>query len=565
MKKKKNKGLFIIFMWLLFTTIKVYAQNNIYNIDIDVYIDKEANAQITEKWHVKGSDGTEWYKVLRDLGNSSLSNYTVEMDGKMLAQKNWNINETLEQKKGYYGINYNGNDTELCFGKYDYNEHTFTLKYNLSNYIFNTSDTQVLYWTYISKLQNVNFQNMSVQIRSYYDFPDNLDVWGYGYKGYAYVQNGVISLLNEENSNMNNKYVVALVKFPINTFHTENTVSYFNTFEDVLNVAEKGTFSYDYSNYYNSYNQNYGYDIIGRISTYITFFIFIFIGGFVTKKIISTGYGYKDNKTINKKSIHFFRDIPCNKDIYYANTLIYLNNFEYKEANILGAIILKWIREKKIHFIKKNGNSALDLTLSPTFNNKNEQELFSIMKTASKDGILEPKEFQKWAKNHYSKFFNIFKSFNDNEIERLKKENHIYPRQSKEECKKKFVMDDEIFNESQKLYGLKKFLKEFSSINTKETLEVHLWDEYLMFAYLFGIADKVAQQIKKLYPDLLEQNNLDFNTIYLINTMSVNTVHAASAARSAAQSYSSGGGGFSSGGGGGSSFGGGGFSGGGSR
>ena len=126
-------------------------------------------------------------------------------------------------------------------------------------------------------------------------------------------------------------------------------------------------------------------------------------------------------------------------------------------------------------------------------------------------------------------------------------------------------MDDTLYEDSKKLLGLKLFLQEFSNINTKETLEVHIWDEYLMFAYLFGIADKVAKQIKSLYPELLEQNNIDFDTIIIINNISTSTVHAASMARSAAESYHSGGGGFSSGGGGGGSFGGGGFSGGGSR
>ena len=38
-------------------------------------------------------------------------------------------------------------------------------------------------------------------------------------------------------------------------------------------------------------------------------------------------------------------------------------------------------------------------------------------------------------------------------------------------------------------------------MDTKEVLEVHIWDEYLMFAYLFGIADKVAKQLKNMYPE----------------------------------------------------------------
>ena len=121
-----------------------------------------------------------------------------------------------------------------------------------------------------------------------------------------------------------------------------------------------------------------------------------------------------------------------------------------------------------------------------------------------------------------------------------------------------------IYNDSLELYGLKLYLEEFSRMNTKEVMDVKLWDEYLMFAYLFGNADKVAKQLKDLYPQVLENPNMniDYNTLVYVNNLSTKTVHAASAARSAAESYSAGGGGFSSGGGGGGSFGGGGSAGG---
>ena len=122
-------------------------------------------------------------------------------------------------------------------------------------------------------------------------------------------------------------------------------------------------------------------------------------------------------------------------------------------------------------------------------------------------------------------------------------------------------MDDKIYNDSVELYGLKKYLEEFSRIDTKEVMEVKLWDEYLMFAYLFGIADKVAKQFKDMYPEIIEQmqeQNFDYDTLIFVNHISMRSVSAASSARAAAESYSSGGGGFSSGGGGGGSFGGGG-------
>ena len=96
------------------------------------------------------------------------------------------------------------------------------------------------------------------------------------------------------------------------------------------------------------------------------------------------------------------------------------------------------------------------------------------------------------------------------------KRGHIYERTYKEECKYKNVMDDIIYNDSIQLYGLKKYLEEFSNMDTKEVMEVKLWDEYLMFAYLFGIADKVAKQLKDMYPEVvmeMQNQNIDYDTL----------------------------------------------------
>ena len=83
-------------------------------------------------------------------------------------------------------------------------------------------------------------------------------------------------------------------------------------------------------------------------------------------------------------------------------------------------------------------------------------------------------------------------------------------------------------------------------MKNKETLEVHIWDKYLMFAYILGIAEKVAKQLKMLYLEILKQENIDQGTLILINNFSSSTVHTVLSARSFAESYSLGGG-FSSG------------------
>lgn len=531
----------------IFCIIPVKA-DTIYSIDMHVYIDKDGTANITEIWDVKADSGSEWYKAQYNLGNSNLTDFVVYMDNKKLQEKTWNVGENLSEKAGYYGINYADEGLELCFGKNDYNRHKFTLKYNISNYIFNTTDSQVLYQKLIDKM---TIKNYSIVVKSYYSFPSTLDVWGYGSKGYAYVKDGQIEMSNE--GDVNNNSAILLVKFPLNTFNTKNTYSKFNTFDDVLNESKKGSYTYNY-------DKLDFYDILAilEVSMFIIAFPIMLING---RKL---GYGYKNNKKILKNDTPFFRDIPCNKDIYYANTLAKLNSKifnNYKETNIFGAIILKWLKEDKIIFKNEKSNkktSSIILNKEMNFDNTLEKELYDMMYTASEDGILETKELEKYAKENYNKFFNLFERINKVELEKLENENHIYKRTNKKECKKEKVMDDTIYEESVKLYGLKKYLEYFSNIKTKEVVEVKLLDEYLMYAYIFGIADKVAKQLKNLYPEVVANFNYDYDDLIIISNISTRTYNVASSARSSAEAYNSGGGGFASGGGGGGSFGGGG-------
>ena len=554
MKKK-----LMLFIFIMLCPVWVYA-DHIYNIDMDIDVAEDGTAVITEVWDVKADSGSEWYKTMYNLGNQEVSDFKVSMDGQAMTYKNWNINESLSQKSGYYGINHVSEGIELCFGKGDMKRHQFTLRYKLSNFVTNVGDAQVIYQTL---LPSVTLDKFTATISSFYEFPDTLDVWGYGGQFLAYVANGKIEL-NSDVYSLNNDYVTVLVKFPVDTFKTSNTNGNFSSFDEVYNLAQEGTYEYNWDD---TYQESTWDKIFGFIMSVVSFIIPLGIIGGVIVAATKSGYGYKDNKTINKKEVPMFRDIPCKKDIYYANALIFLNNFDYKETNILGAILLKWLRNDKITFknetkgIFNKETSVIDLTKNPTFDNELEQKLFDIMYKASGDGLLESKELEKWAKKNYDKFFSVFEKIKNSEVDKLENEGHIYKRQNKEDCKKKNVMDDIIYNDSVALYGCKKFLQHFSDISNKEAIEVKLWDEYLMFAYLFGIADKVAKQFKNLYPEIvreMEANNLDYGTFIYINNLSTRTVHAASAARSAAESYSGGGGGFSSGGGGGGSFGGGG-------
>ena len=216
--------------------------------------------------------------------------------------------------------------------------------------------------------------------------------------------------------------------------------------------------------------------------------------------------------------------------------------------------------------IRKNLDTVIELTnTNVQFENPKDQELFSMLYEASKDGILEKKEFEKWCSGKYSKILNWFDNILVEERNKLVKEGIIIESEqtSMKIFKKKiYTATPELKNKAIELAGLKKYLLEYTLIKNKEPMEVILFENYLIYAQLMGIAKKVAKEFKDLYPELIEQSHyVSYDDILFVHYCSATGVSSAdrakSAAESAATSYSGGGGGFSSGGGGGGSFGGG--------
>ena len=67
--------------------------------------------------------------------------------------------------------------------------------------------------------------------------------------------------------------------------------------------------------------------------------------------------------------------------------------------------------------------------------------------------------------------------------------------------------DDWNHEEMMNLMGLKKFLEEFTLIKERGMVEVNLWNEYLVYALLFGISEKVMKDFKETCPEYFKMSN----------------------------------------------------------
>ena len=261
---------------------------------------------------------------------------------------------------------------------------------------------------------------------------------------------------------------------------------------------------------------------------------------------------WRARRKVNK-DLMWYRDIPMNGNLQEANNV--LNAYKYMRSdynNLMSACILKLIQLGAITIeTRRNmkGDMEPNFVIHQLKDCDNQpvlmRKIFQIFKKAAgNDTVLEPKELKQFMKSTCNQ------SLTDSFI------NTLHSKTSISEYKD---CEDEV----RKLFGLRKFLKEFTLLDERGVGEVTLWKDYMIYATLFGIADRVIKEMKKVNPEYFNMDQVagqmaDNMTLPLIYSTLHRSTSSAVAAKAAREHRSSGGGGHSSWGGGGGGFSGGG-------
>lgn len=541
--KEYNKAKYLI-LFTFFLFIPQVKANSIKNIDMDVFVEKNGDASVTETWKTTSNEGTEIYRGYATK-SYSISNFTVSDDlGRNYEfLSDWDISGSFSDKAYKNGINYNDDGIELCWGISQYGNRTYTLKYNISNLVKQYTDNQGIYFNFLSSIKAVD----SVKITIHSDEPfslDNAKIWDFGNNGEINFKDGKIVLTAKNLTE--SQYIVGLVRFEHNIFNISNITS--ESFDDVYDSAMS-----DVKDIEKPFEIK---DIFLLLVAAIFFnpilwivLLMIFINKFNKKSEKLTEFILGSRKrsgdldfgldgNVLPEDVNYYREIPSNKDLeraYWVCLKYSVIPEEKVKQGIIGAILLKWIKNGYITVLKmekgilsfKDNNYAIDLTKITNVDNEIENGLLKILITAAgPNKILEAKEFKKWSKKNYSEVSSWFSSIDDQVELNLEKEGLITLTQETTQgmfgTSKNITIKNvnpKLKEEAIQLKGLKKFLLDFSIMPEREYFEVKTWEEYLIFAQLMGIADKVAEQFSKIYPNFNQESllNSDFATLAVIN------------------------------------------------
>ena len=462
----------------------------------------------------------------------------------------WDIDADFDAKKRKCGINKTDDGVELCFGITDYGENKYAIEYVVTDFIKSYSDYDGTNLMFINPQMSTFPTDGKVSIRLENGTAldeNNAGIWAFGYEGEVQFQQGSIvayttSALEDDND--------MIVMFRLDKGILSPTKSVSKSFEEVKDTAFEGS--------------DYGDEEGGLLETIIGFVVLIGIVVVVVWLISSVVKRKKAIKAFYEQA-NYYREVPNGGEIRVSHFLAQTFDVANEESLLIGALILSMINKGCIEpqteesvgaFGKSKKSVNLKLIKKP--DTDIEKKLYKVLvKAAGEDGILQEKELEKYAYKHPKSVSNLLENALDDGRE-IFAENKGFTGHSGRKISDLTAKGKE---ELAEVMGLKKYLEDFSLISEREISETIIWQDYMVYATLFGIADKVIKQFEKVYPDRVPEFE-NYNRNVIIAHSYCHSMHK-SAERAMQEERTSGQGGFASIGGGGGFSGGG--TGGGSR
>ena len=603
MKSKKTLFVLAFVVFILFAlTTKSNAGLNLNNLDFEAQINSDGSMDVTETWDIDISSTNTLYKVFKTDSSkyTGITNVNVSELGKGDLHKANSWSYHLE-KDYYYGGKNNSGEFEICWGTGLENSSAtkiYKISYTVLDAVAKYNDCAELYWQFVGEDFEIDAENVTGTITLPYkaETKEDIRVWGHieTLNGEIYVT-GLDKVEFELNNYSSGRYIEIRIAMP--TEMIENTKRMYNE-NKLETIISEETIWADEANArrQEQLKMEKTMKIIGIVVGVIIVALLIM----QTVKYIKTLKETK--KLVPTEEYEYFREKP-DKSTTPADALFLYNkgaNIAYSSfGKVFSATLLNLSLKKYFKIsMKENKRGKEEATIKKTNRNLEdldyEEKRIALFVTKAMRGQNEVtiKELQKYISSHGE----LASSLIENTGKDVKNKSKNEEKYDVEKARKKMhytiittiyfmfalfliivfpisimlivnailaiCINNKIsrltqkgIDEREKWVGLKKYMEDFSLLNEKEIPALELWEEYLVYATVFGIADKVIKQLKIVYPEINEMDSFSTTSyIYLMSHTDFNSsfnIAISSSISSAMSSGSGAGGGFSGGGGGG--------------
>ena len=479
---------------ILLACASIAYAGTIRSISINVSLDRDGNGHFTEIWDINADEGTEWYLVKSNLRNMSVRDFSVSEGGVLFEDDGeWNVKRSLRQKAGKYGIVHGKDGVELCWGLGSMGDHVFTVRYVITGVVQALRDYDVLHMQLVSPGLSSRPEKVSVKI-SAEGVPltaDNCRLWGFGFNGNASLEDGQAVYRSIERFKSKSS-VIALLRFDKGIFYSPNALD--KDFNDVLSYALEGS-SYDKRAALGEEEEDFDGWIILAFTLCWSLMSVLLV-------IIAVKAHYKSILGVpSMKNVDWCRDVPFKGDVLEGEFVWRkLHSGAAQDSQLAGAMILRMV-ERGLLSVSRDANDKVEIHFAPdaSFDSLPScyKDLYDMMKEAAgADVILQDREFSRWSRSHYRRVGKWCTSASEDAVAVMKSDSYMnafgrFSEEGKEEARK--------------LVGFSKFLKDFTLIGERGARDVGLWNDYLVFGMIFGIADQVAKELSDIDPKVFSE------------------------------------------------------------
>ena len=489
---------------------------DIRSIETEVYLHRNGNAVIGQTWDVTITGGTEWYIPIENMGQRSIRKFLVYENDRQYENegRKWNSKRTLEQKKFRCGIAETGPESvELCWGQGEMGDHVYDIMYILDDLVQASSDGEndVFNWQFLNDEWSACPQRVSMTIYNYADSTQvwragedgNMGVWVFGCEADCTVDScGVVHIETTEPFRYDS-HLTVMMRFDKGMFNPATKEA--RTFEQLRDDAFLDSDYYFLDDGYETEEKSLWYYLkelvivlfqiaIGVLIPVVVLIIIPILLVLFWRKV--TGRRYKKSVFGQKRITGFSHELPLGGNLYATYSLLAegdkLASRDSLFVNMMGAYFLRWIHKGLVACEKDTeheGRMNLRFTQSTpdglNTSDELERKYYKAARLAAGDNlVLEADEFSKWSKANSSAVSG-------------------WPDEAKRAGAR--VWDPLPMETRRKVVEFKNFLSDFTLSEERGAPEIVLWQEYLVFAELFGMADKVTKNLEKLYPTVYQE------------------------------------------------------------
>lgn len=534
------------------------AKNSVPSMNLTVELQPNGDGRITQVWTGSFHEGTEVYLPIENLGDMDIDDFTVsDSHGEFENIGKWDVDASFDDKAHKCGIVTTGSGYELCFGISEYGNNTYTFSYTVTGLVGTYTDGyDGFLFQFVNPGMSVFPTNVTLRILAPEGTvlsADNSGIWAFGYEGTIVFDNGTVLAQTDSPLDGSSSSCIIMLRLDSGLLTPHRVAG--GSFEQLKQNAFRGS-SYEEVPHKITFMDVIMYIIMGLFALLIAALVIGTVCYIIYRIVIYV----KARNHI--KSADYYRDIPCDGDLERSFAMARPFGMTH-EQSLLSALLLRMMAQGYISTSPQADSPKkmeMKFITTPPEQDEHLLKLYEALHKACPNGsdTATQDQLKKYITNHFTSIeqpLNLAETYGRKKLRQM----NCYVRPNKSD--RVHGLNDltpEGIAQLDQLAGFYNFLRDFTLMKERTTIEVALWKEYMVYATLLEVAQKTMDELRKVAPyydpEIQEFDNSMTNFIILnaiINSSyqsGYNAAHSVDSSGRGGGASFGGGGGFSGGG-----------------